>query len=572
MAEDLQTLLERVVVTRLSNSSAVELSTFTPSNTYSAAREGEIILEGVTAHVRVALPARFPLELPTVWLLNLEDRLIPHLEDRRVCYLEVSGLVFDKHNPEGLLTEAFEAALTTLREGISGRNHDDFLREFSTYWLRASRHDTIIKLAVNPDDRLRKIVSFYDNRKRLFVADNREVLRQLQASRSLKNLTEQAALYVPLQDRLVKYPPLPKHPWTLKYIQQIVKDGLTKANKKELRRVAKTSKNSELVILGVPRKDRTKTLVAIEFTGTKGLHPLIGGEAKEMSFLTTQRFDHTHLMPRGGASVTLTGKHVLFIGCGTVGGHLPQMFASAGVGRISLVDHDFLLPENTFRHNLGYNLSRGNPYKVDAVQERIHATLPYVHVETYPKRIEEVLEKQPNFMSQFDLVVVALGEPTLELRINEIAHAQPKTPPIIFTWLEPLGIGGHAIAVNVGPKGCLECLYEPSKSAERPLANRAAFADYGQNFQENLDGCGGTFTSFSYLDGIKTAELTARLGVQVLKGEIQENTIVSWKGSSVKFERAGYKVSRRYTQPDTQLVYFGEEFQRQDCLVCGAKV
>jgi molybdopterin-synthase adenylyltransferase len=567
-AEEKQALLEQVVAGQLNNVQRVDPKSVA-GGPHDAALEGWLDIEGHTVQLRVAVPTEFPRKLPDVWLLTAIECRIPHLvEGGKICYLETSGVIIDQRDPRNVLREALQRTITTLRDGITGRNKNDFLTEFVAYW-RTMSGDNKLQSAVEPSDEVRKITSFHDDkRERIFLADHRQTFAQVLPSRTPLGLTEQSAMYVPLQPGTFVYPPSGRHPWTLEFIQNLVKTNLTKENKRKLRQLATSPKPSELVVLGIPLPTGTKALVALEFHGLKGLHPLLGGQAQEpVTYLHLERHDKAYLVPRGGATQKLAQCNVLIIGCGTVGGHLPLMLAASGVGRMSLVDPDFLEPENTYRHGQGYNIVKGREAKVAALKERLQASIPYVQVDTYQERIEQVLAKTPCFLEQFDLVFVALGEPTLELWLNERVYVSRKAPPVIFTWLEPLGIGGHAVAVNVGSVGCLECLYEDGNS-RKPLNFRPTFVAYGQTFQKNIDGCGGAFTPFSYLDGLETAQVAARLGTQVLRGEVKHNSIVSWKGSTTEFERAGYEASSRYSDPVARLEFSGEEFQLEGCPVC----
>ncbi|HAS46092.1 MAG TPA: hypothetical protein DCS93_36765 [Microscillaceae bacterium] len=63
--------------------------------------------------------------------------------------------------------------------------------------------------------------------------------------------------------------------------------------------------------------------------------------------------------------------------------------------------------------------------------------------------------------------------------------------PIIFTRLEPYGIGGHALlANNQGKTGCFECLLDMTT-----LRDRSSFTQAGQTFAKFMVGC-GTFLPY----------------------------------------------------------------------------
>ena len=49
---------------------------------------------------------------------------------------------------------------------------------------------------------------------------------------------------------------------------------------------------------------------------------------------------------------TLAGKHVLIAGLGGVGGHAAEAFARAGIGRLTIIDHDVVDRANLNRQLL----------------------------------------------------------------------------------------------------------------------------------------------------------------------------------------------------------------------------
>jgi molybdopterin-synthase adenylyltransferase len=167
------------------------------------------------------------------------------------------------------------------------------------------------------------------------------------------------------------------------------------------------------------------------------------------------------------------------------------------------------------------------------------------------------------------MLVLAIGNPTVELEINEQVHALRNGPAIVFVWLEPLGIGGHALLAGNAPDGgCFECLYTASKSDEEILGNRAAFAAPGQSFGRALSGCGSLFTPYGAIDAAKTATIAARLAVEALIGKERGNPLLSWKGDAADFVAEGFRLSPRFsaTEEDLRRLQYG--YRSAQCRVC----
>lgn len=185
---------------------------------------------------------------------------------------------------------------------------------------------------------------------------------------------------------------------------------------------------------------------------------------------------------------------MLLLGCGSVGGSMAFALARAGIGALTLIDHDILTPENTYRHVLGK--PHWGKRKAIAMQQTLPVQLPFIGVRAIPATIEAALDQGLIALNDFDLVVSALGNPTSELALNERARRNAG-PPIIYTWLEPLGIGGHAVlSGHGGEPGCFMCLYTRSDDTDGPLHNRAAFGKADQTYGRSLAGCSNLYTPY----------------------------------------------------------------------------
>src|SRR5262245_37232324 len=201
----------------------------------------------------------------------------------------------------------------------------------------------------------------------------------------------------------------------------------------------------------------------------------------------------------------LESKRVLLLGCGSVGGHLAFLLARAGIGALTLVDHDIFTPENTYRHVLGKPFW-GKP-KALAMKQALTMQLPFIKVRAISETIEAALDQNLIQLNDFDLIVCALGNPTSELALNGRVRRHAG-PPIVFTWLEPLGIGGHALlSGHRGEPGCFACLYTRPDGSDGPMHNRAAFGAAGQSYGRSIAGCRNLYTPYGALDAIRTSEL-----------------------------------------------------------------
>jgi molybdopterin/thiamine biosynthesis adenylyltransferase len=254
------------------------------------------------------------------------------------------------------------------------------------------------------------------------------------------------------------------------------------------------------------------------------------------------------VVPRGGADDALGRKRLLVIGCGAVGSRVARELARAGILRLTLVDPDTLQMENVFRHELG--LGAVGKGKAEALKAHLEEELPYVEVEAVGARIEDALADGTVEVAAYDLVVCALGSPTVEMDLNEGLWKVTGGPPVVFTWVEPYGIGGHALLMRPGQAGCFECLYTAPGEERSGLAqNRASFAGPpppGRAYGKALSGCGSLFTPYGSADAAQSALLAVRLGVGALTRGVEGSPLLSWKGGDGAFIEEGFAVTGRY--------------------------
>jgi hypothetical protein len=534
------------------------------------ALEGKVTIAEQGVVLCVGVDRRFPLSLPKVFL-RPPDALgfVPHVDgDGYVCYADAEGLLLNSEDPVGILLEAVARAVKSLEAGASGNNRRDFMDEFRSYWHRLPLQ-TSVQAFLCVDDVLRKVRAYKNRTGYRWVADGDvAVLAYFNGNhKALTSLTQRNALYIPLRNDVFVLPPRPGCPWSAQEIRAIVREALSTENLQRLERLGRKWKSEELVILGVPRASGGTTLVGLLFHGVRGGHPLLEGEVQEVPEpVDIQRLDEAYLMARGGGQPDLSRYRVLLVGCGSVGGYIALALPQAGIVNLTLVDPDVIQPENTFRHVLGHS-ALGEP-KVAALKAEIERKYPYMVVTTHQNCIEDAIMDGLLRVSAFDLVIVAIGNPTAELYLNRVLHEKPAGPMSVFTWLEPYGIGGHALLTRPEMPACFQCLLMPPSDPETPLHNRAAFAAYGQSFGKDDLGCGSVYTPYGALDAQRTAESAVRLALDGLTGREPRNPLLSWKGPDDALKAAGFQVSPRYLLTADQLYEWRYGYVDPLCPVC----
>ena len=208
---------------------------------------------------------------------------------------------------------------------------------------------------------------------------------------------------------------------------------------------------------------------------------------------------------------------------------------------MTVSDPDMFSEQNLYRHVLSVNdIGR---FKSEALSREIILRHPWAEVTSWRKRLEEL--RDPARLQPFDLVVIAIGSPTVERVFAEYCHQEALGVSMINCWMEGYGIGGHATLAMPGEKGCWHCAYVDPKTLTRGLTSNLNFLKPGQVVMRNQGGCGTQFLPYSGIAASCTATMAADLAVRFLAGEVATSSKVSWKGSDTEAIRALLEVTWR---------------------------
>lgn len=409
----------------------------------------------------------------------------------------------------------------------------------------------------------------------LIVSDNLQTLTAYKRNfeKEFKTPTR-SALYLPLVNNNIVLPH-PDKPWDAEAFKSMVRENLSEENLHRLNRMLQSRKTRrDFLILGVPRPNYTGDgrygPVGVAIMRSKKaldsshlLSESSCGSSYQISMRDVLRQDWQFIMRRGGSDTSLADKRVLLLGVGSLGGHLAQMLAAAGVGNLTLVDNDTLSIGNIFRHILG----RGyvGSLKVEGLRFWLEDHYPYLKVIPEKIRATSLFQRYGFDITSYDLIVDATANSTNHLTLAQYLKNYADRPPLIATWLDPLGIGGHVIVNFGGNSGCLRCLYS---DLTHSLHNLASFAAPDQDFGADAIGCGSYFTAFSDLDAVRTSELATRKAVDILHEKSSQNFAYSWKGNSDAFLAAGFQLAPRFGNSVDKSFSIGVTYAHADCDNC----
>ena len=569
---------------------------------FEAMAEIDVLICEEPAKLTVGFPKRFPNVLPSFYDDENQFGSIPHkLPGGLLCFTRSDSLLIDTRYPSSIVLNCLEKVISLIESGITGENQNDFMEEFEVYWIKKSFLDIYAHIDTS-NERVRELNLWSKNipENDFFIAasekkDDIESLEKLVKHLfkiDISNANKFRCFYIPLKEGTFLIPPLDEK-WSFSELKTNILSNLTEENLKTFNRLANRpvkSTSLEYIIVGLPTPNGNVSLFGFGMTGNKipfkshkknketqkQVHPFIL-KPKDMSVYNAKinRWHPSHLIGRAGGHIQLNDKHILIAGVGSIGSEIAMRFAKAGVGKISMVDNDRLEFGNIHRHVLGsdqlYYAIEEVPLmqksKVFGMKDEINRKYPFSKVEAHYKDILTVPEEMDLNKPNFDLIIVAIGSPNTEMELNRLLQGLPEPPPTLYTWVEPLGIGGHTlVTLNGERKGCYQCLFKPDEI--EPIFNRSAFAQPFQDFSKSITGCGSSFVPYSFLDSERSAILTVEAGIKILMGKIQGNPLLSWKGDPSLFEESGYQTTIRHSFDSGKLEETKYLYQDYSCPVC----
>lgn len=177
----------------------------------------------------------------------------------------------------------------------------------------------------------------------------------------------------------------------------------------------------------------------------------------------------------------LRAKRVLVVGVGSGGSVIAVELAKAGVGSLTLVDHDRLEVANIVRHICG--LSDLGRFKTKAVRDQILDKNPSADVETFEDECDwQWLSKLKELVRRADLVFCCTDNRPSRILVNLACVSEGRV--CIYGGTFNRAYGGHVLRVIPGLSMCYQCFIDllPEKAEDQEIAtqeqaNRIAYDD-----------------------------------------------------------------------------------------------
>lgn len=441
------------------------------------------------------------LRLPSVWTLPPVAPLAHVSYSGVVCIDDGQGLSLDPGRPAEIVAHTVLKAYDLLERSASDATcgYTELFNELEGYWshlpgsLRSRAY-----FEVDGNSRMVKgfVKSNLQKPKWYFVDRDAEVpweVKHLQ-------LEGQRALYVHVD--ALGLPPVKPDKLTTAFVEA-VQQQLSPEQLKLWDQLVGPSKNSPkplALLVSVPRQAGGRSLVGVAF----GAHRGVIDKSAPVTPLTMRRHTPNYMRERGGASLDLLGKHVAVLGAGAIGCVVVDTLAAAGVGKLTVVDHDEYSEDNVFRHLLEpLYIDAGKPLGLKLALERRYPGFDLTPVCTTAQEWLKTAD-----LSKYDGIVIAFGAPSIERSFSRVLKNKRFDFPVVFTWLEALDLGGHSVLMWTTGEGCLDCAYRDDAGSPSQVS-RTSFLEPNQPVTRNLIGCAGAFVPFGPVQARRTGLLAA---------------------------------------------------------------
>ncbi len=154
----------------------------------------------------------------------------------------------------------------------------------------------------------------------------------------------------------------------------------------------------------------------------------------------------------------LGGKAVAIIGLGALGSMIACLLARAGIGRLVLIDFDYLTAGNIVRHDL--DLAHVGADKLAAMRERLHRINPYLDTTAIHARYGQGSQAEDDHvfeaLASCDLIINAAANPA-GVHDHIAAAGREARCSVVHAWISAGGWGARIITQRE-TTGCPECL------------------------------------------------------------------------------------------------------------------
>jgi molybdopterin/thiamine biosynthesis adenylyltransferase len=509
---------------------------------------------GLPEPMVLAIDREFPWALPRVGLLRQPPFCaFPHVEADGIFCLTPTTAAAASPVHIGHAIQLVREAVDAYRQGKSGANRDDFLKEFATYWQLGQSCANAVELWLD-DLNTSQPIRIVTDGSYMYAGETREKLQKWLENRDVGIERVEHGLFVRLTVPL--YPE--QYPATSDDLVALV----ASAGGGALELLARSIKLKRSLVVLLGFEYGGQIIVGASFTQIESRFPHPRNQGQQFIAAPSKRdITDSYLLARlemarfpvyrcGATRAdsrylnTRTAGHVPqeirtisigIIGCGAVGGTIALQLAQSGVHRLTLIDGDILRVENVGRHEL--NGSYIGQAKANALRSEIFSRFCDYDIKAVPKSWEAAFAEDRAVLEECDLIICATGDWLSDAHLNSVALGELGIP-VLFCWVERFALAGHGVLVMPGG-ACLQCV-------------KNEFGDF--NYQvSHIDGdlptdpsCGAYYQPFSAYASNQAAAMITKLALDAVEGRVQVSHLRNWIAPYDEFDRVGAGISERW--------------------------
>ncbi|WP_052675384.1 ThiF family adenylyltransferase [Agrobacterium arsenijevicii] len=515
--------------------------------------------DNVVRRIDVLLSAWFPDISARTALVDHPGRLTwPHVEDDGVLCLLSNSHDADLDDPVNVVDHLMARSCKLVDDLLDGEIVvRDFSEEFLTYWNYDLNDPRRVYSLVNPEGPTRGIFVWHGSSFSV-VGETEEQLTGWLKRRfegiSARELKTEKACFLWLDS-----PPLPsEYPHSgaalLELATKAGADGVLTLQS------AGNSDHSSLTTLIGSEGRAGPGLIAVRLVGSntkpdrrtreRGFR---GGNVPEDvalgRLLATAKIARNKVMRadtlwvhgrgRDPRSAQLSAASAVVFGCGSVGSTVATMLLRAGVGKVTVSDHDNLEWANVSRHELG-GAAVGSKKSIELAR-RLQRDFPHSSVTGSDHTVQSAIHAGVDWLSDADIVISATGSGQADKALNVWHKKSGRQIPVVYGWTEPFGVAGHAVAIGVSG-ACLSSIVNNVGLSTFELTNFD-----GADITEE-PACGMHYAPYGAIELGFINNMIAELAVDCLLGKVVESTHRMWAGRQDILHENGGNWSREALQ------------------------
>jgi hypothetical protein len=200
---------------------------------------------------------------------------------------------------------------------------------------------------------------------------------------------------------------------------------------------------------------------------------------------------------------------------------------------------------------------------VDAVKKKLKEHFPHLECETYSDDFLKLFYEQKINLEKCDLLVIAIGNISIERRINFLQRKGEINCPIVYIWIEPFGVGGHILYIDTDENGCYDCCFEDNGAFKYSISKP------DKKFQKSESGCQSTYIPYSSLQIEQFISIAGEKILEILSGKIEKSILFTWLGDTKKFEGMNFKINRMYVCKSSYSIIETNILSQESYEICG---